>query len=129
MSLSSLFDLFFPHLTGLDIHEAHRHGRTVHITGATTSRAARRPACQHTARRVHSRSERRLADTPASGQEILTHLRARRFFCAHPLRTDDLRRTTPTPDPPLRPPHPAPAPTAHPPGMALGGRARRPRRP
>ncbi|MFD6094899.1 ISL3 family transposase [Nocardiopsis flavescens] len=55
----------------------------MHITAATTSRAARCPACQHPARRVHCRYERRLADTPASGQEILIHLRVRRFFCDH----------------------------------------------
>ena len=30
---------------------------------------------------MHSRYERKLADTAAGGQEVLIHLQARRFFC------------------------------------------------
>lgn len=33
--------------------------------------------------RVHSRYERKLADTASGGQEVLTHLQARRFFCSN----------------------------------------------
>ena len=83
MSLTSPFNLFFPHLVGLDISGAFRHSQTVHITAATTTRTARCPDCATPSRRVHSRYERRLTNTPASGQEILIHLRVRRFFCDH----------------------------------------------
>jgi transposase len=83
VSLSSLFNLFFPHLAGLDIGTAYRRSRTVHITATTTTRTARCPTCATPSGRVHSRYERRLSDTPASGQETLIHLRARRFFCDH----------------------------------------------
>jgi hypothetical protein len=41
-------------------------------------------------RRVHSRYERRLADTAAGGQETLIHLQVRRFFCCK----DACARTT-----------------------------------
>ncbi len=34
-------------------------------------------------RRVHSRYQRRLADTASGGQEVLIHLQARRFFCGN----------------------------------------------
>jgi len=40
--------------------------------------------------RVHSRYERRLADTAASGQETLVHLQVRRFLC----RNDECARVT-----------------------------------
>jgi hypothetical protein len=38
-------------------------------------------------RRIHSRYERRLADTAPSGQETLIHLQVRRFFCQNNTRT------------------------------------------
>ena len=81
MSLSSLFSLFFPHLTGLRIADAHRSGRTVRIIASTTTRTATCPTCATPSARVHSRYQRRLADTPISAQETLIHLHVRRFFC------------------------------------------------
>ncbi|WP_393916534.1 transposase family protein [Halostreptopolyspora alba] len=42
------------------------------------------PVCAPLSRRVHGRCVRRLADTPVSGQEMLIHLRVRRFFCDVP---------------------------------------------
>lgn len=81
MSFSSLFSLFFPHLTGLRIADAHRSGPTVRITASTTTRTATCPTCAMPSARVHSRYQRRLADTPISAQETLIHLHVRRFFC------------------------------------------------
>lgn len=81
MSLSSLFSLFFPHLTGLRITDAHRSGSTVRITVSTTTRTATCPTCAMPSARIHSRYQRRLADTPISTQETLIHLHVRRFFC------------------------------------------------
>jgi hypothetical protein len=34
-------------------------------------------------RRVHSRYERKLAETGSGGQEVLIHLQTRRFFCGN----------------------------------------------
>ena len=41
------------------------------------------PGCGVVSRRVHSRYERRLADTASGSQEVLIHLQARRFFCSN----------------------------------------------
>jgi transposase len=54
---------------------------SVRIRARTRAREARCPACGVRSSRVHSRYERRLADTAAGGQETLICLRVRRFFC------------------------------------------------
>jgi len=41
------------------------------------------PGCGAVSRQVHSSYERQLADTASSGQEVLIHLQARRFFCGN----------------------------------------------
>ena len=41
------------------------------------------PSCGVVSRRVHSRYQRRLADTASGGQEVLIHMEARRFFCGN----------------------------------------------
>ena len=41
------------------------------------------PGCGVVSRRVHSRYERKLADTASGCQEVLIHLQARRFFCGN----------------------------------------------
>ncbi len=41
------------------------------------------PGCGVVSRRVHSRYERKLADTASGGQEVLIYLQARRFFCSN----------------------------------------------
>ena len=49
----------------------------------TCAREAACPGCGVVSRRVHSRYQRKLADTASGGQEVLIHLRARRFFCSN----------------------------------------------
>ncbi|WP_344161898.1 transposase family protein [Nocardiopsis rhodophaea] len=57
---------------------------SIRITAATTGPDAFCPVCATPSRRVHSRYERCLADTPVSGQELLVHLHVRRYFCDAP---------------------------------------------
>jgi transposase len=45
--------------------------------------AAACPACGAVSRRVHSRYERRLSDTPVAGQQTMIELQVRRFFCGN----------------------------------------------
>jgi transposase len=56
-------------------------GRSVRVQAATTTPAAACPACGQISSRVHSRYERRLADTAVAGREVVIQLRVRRFFC------------------------------------------------
>jgi transposase len=65
-------------------------GESVRIQAATAGQEADCPACGVTSRRVHSRYERRLADTGTGGREMLIHLQVRRFFC----RNDACERIT-----------------------------------
>jgi transposase len=71
----------FPHLAGLPVERVFAAGKSVRIRARTAGVAAACPACGVASRRVHSRYERRLADTAVGGQETLIHLRVRRFFC------------------------------------------------
>jgi transposase len=45
------------------------------------SRRSRCPQCHGAMRRVHSRSQRRVAEVPLPGQPVYLHLQVRRFFC------------------------------------------------
>ncbi|MGH3223520.1 MAG: ISL3 family transposase [Streptosporangiaceae bacterium] len=56
-------------------------GKSVRIRARSSSAGSDCPACGVRSVRVHSRYERRLADTAAGGQETLVHLQVRRFFC------------------------------------------------
>lgn len=56
-------------------------GRSVRIAVASEAGKAGCPACGVFSARVHSRYERRVADMAVGGQELMIHLRARRFVC------------------------------------------------
>jgi hypothetical protein len=56
-------------------------GRSIRIQASTTTAAAACPACRRVSRRVHSRYERRLADTAVAGRKVVIQLRVRRSFC------------------------------------------------
>jgi hypothetical protein len=71
----------FPHLAGVSVERVCTAGKSVRIRASTSGACSACPACGVASRRVHSRYERRLADTAASGQETLIHLQVRRFFC------------------------------------------------
>jgi transposase len=55
----------------------------VHVLARACVSEAACPGCGVVSRRVHSRYERKLADTASGGQEVLIYLRARRFFCGN----------------------------------------------
>jgi len=58
-------------------------GRSVHVLARTSATEAACPGCGVMSRRVHSRYQRKLADTASGGQEVLIHLDARRFICGN----------------------------------------------
>jgi transposase len=70
-----------PQLAGVCIERVFRAGKSVHIRVRTSGPCPACPECGVVSHRVHSRYQRRLADTAASGQETLIHLQVRRFFC------------------------------------------------
>jgi len=53
------------------------------VLARTCASEAACPGCGVVSRRVHSRYQRKLADTASGGQEVLIHLLARRFFCGN----------------------------------------------
>jgi hypothetical protein len=57
-------------------------GRYMCWPGLFASEAAC-PGCGAVSRRVHSRYQRKLADTVNGGHEVLMHLQAQRFFCGN----------------------------------------------
>lgn len=58
-------------------------GESVRIEAAAEGGKAACPDCGVFSARVHSRYERRLADTAVGGQELTIHLKARRFLCGN----------------------------------------------
>jgi transposase len=71
----------FPHLAGLRVERVFTRGRPVRITVASEAGKAACPDCGVYSARVHSRYERRLSDMAVGGQDLMIHLRARRFMC------------------------------------------------
>jgi transposase len=72
---------WLPHLAGLRVDRVFLKGSTIRIEAATTSQHAECPQCGSTSERVHSRYQRRLADTGIGGRPALLVLTVRRFFC------------------------------------------------
>jgi transposase len=68
-------------MSGLRITNVSRSGSSLRVEAESSSIAARCPLCSTPSRRVHSRYERHLLDTPIAGQETVVRLRVRRFFC------------------------------------------------
>jgi transposase len=73
----------FPHLACLSVERVFRAGRSVRIQASTCGMQGVCPACGAVSGRVHSFYERRLSDTAVAGQEVMIHLRVRRFFCGN----------------------------------------------
>jgi hypothetical protein len=72
---------WLPHLAGLRVDRVFLKGSTIRIEATATSPRAVCPGCGSTCARVHSRYERRLADTGIGGRSALLVLSVRRFFC------------------------------------------------
>ena len=75
--------VLFPHLAGLVVEQVFAAGKTVQLLARTCAGEAACPGCGVVSRRVHSRYQRRLADTASGCQEVLIRLQARRFFCGN----------------------------------------------
>jgi hypothetical protein len=73
--------VLFPHLAGLRVERVFTRGRSVRIAVASEAGKAACPDCGVYSARVHSRYERRLSDMAVGGQDLMIHLRARRFMC------------------------------------------------
>jgi transposase len=71
----------FPHLGGFRLLELTSHTHLLSLTLARTSPHARCPLCRKSARRVHSRYSRRVADLPLGCRRVCLRFRVRRFFC------------------------------------------------
>ena len=73
--------MLFPHLAGIRVRDACARTLSVRLHGEAVASTAACSACGVTARRVHSRYERVVSDSPAGGREVELRLRIRRFFC------------------------------------------------
>jgi transposase len=71
----------FPQLAGLRVERLLVLDGVVHIETRGAAATARCPSCGRRSRRVHSRYRRRVTDEPLGGQQVVIHLRVRRFFC------------------------------------------------
>ena len=72
---------WLPHLAGVRVDRVLLKGSTIRLEATTTSPRTECPACGNASERVHSRYERRLADTGIGGRPALVVLTVRRFFC------------------------------------------------
>jgi transposase len=73
--------VLFPHLAGLRVERVFTRGRSVRLAVISEAGKATCPDCGVFSARVHSRYERRLADMAVGGQDLMIHLRVRRFMC------------------------------------------------
>jgi len=70
-----------PHLASLRIDGLVERGAGVVLNARLRSEEAACTRCKSTSSRVHSRYQRRLADTPIGGRPVQLRLQIRRFFC------------------------------------------------
>ncbi|MFC5647490.1 ISL3 family transposase [Kitasatospora cinereorecta] len=81
MSVDDLLALLFPQFVLLRVDLIRSVGRSIRVHARGRTAGAECPACGGLSERVHSGYERRVTDTAVSGQELVLHLRVRRFFC------------------------------------------------
>ncbi|MEU5386637.1 ISL3 family transposase [Kitasatospora cineracea] len=82
--------LLFPQFALLSVDLIRPVGRSVRVHARGRAPGAECPGCARWSGRVHSGYERRVGDAAVSGQELVLHLRVRRFFCDN----DDCGRRT-----------------------------------
>jgi hypothetical protein len=78
---SKLLNVLLPHLTAVRVDELSHEEGVVCIHARAHADEAMCPACGNASARVHAWYERRLADTPVAGQQVLIRLRVRKFIC------------------------------------------------
>lgn len=73
--------VLFPHLAALRIEALSHEGGLVCLQALAETDTATCPECGNLSARVHGWYGRRLADAPVASQQVLIHLRVRRFVC------------------------------------------------
>ena len=77
-------DLFLHGLAELFLEAFQLSAQAIHLTVTSVQTAATCPRCGQSARRVHSRYARQVADLPCAGIPVTWTLKVRRFFCDNP---------------------------------------------
>jgi transposase len=78
---AKLLDVLFPHLAAVRVEGLSHEKGVVCIRARAEADEAVCPACGNASARVHGWYERRLADAPVAGQQVLIRLRVRKFIC------------------------------------------------
>ncbi len=76
--------VLLPHLAGVEVENAEVIGTRLCIWARARAADAACPRCGAQSARVHSRYQRRLADTAAGGRPVMIRVMVRRFFCDAP---------------------------------------------
>lgn len=76
--------VLLPQLAGVEVERIEQVGGVLRISARTASSPVACPSCGSVSSRVHSRYERRLADTAVGGQRTAIVLEVRRLFCDEP---------------------------------------------
>jgi transposase len=76
--------VLLPHLAGVAVEKTEVAGGRVCVWARARASTAACRGCGRSSDRVHSRYERRLADTAIGGRRVVIRLMMRRFFCAAP---------------------------------------------
>jgi transposase len=79
-----VLEVLLPHLAGVVVERAEVAGALLCVRARARAGEAACPGCGCWSGRVHSRYERRLADTAVGGRRVVIRLGVRRFFCASP---------------------------------------------
>jgi transposase len=73
-----------PHLAGVVAETAELAGGRLCVWAHARADHGVCPRCEQSSARVHSSYQRRLADVPVGGHQVVIRLRVRRFFCGNP---------------------------------------------
>ena len=76
--------MLFPHLRGFRLLSFQREAERVVLTCERITRTAVCPVCGSVAQRIHSRYQRTIWDLPLHQQQVVLHLRVRKFYCDQP---------------------------------------------
>jgi transposase len=77
-------ELLLPHLAGVVAEAAELAGGRLYIRARARADHGVCPRCEQPSARVHSTYQRRLADAPVGGHQVVIRLGVRRFFCGNP---------------------------------------------
>ncbi|MBT2404450.1 MULTISPECIES: ISL3 family transposase [unclassified Streptomyces] len=81
MTVDDLLATLFPQFVLLRVDAIRTAGQSVRVHARGQALGAECPGCGIWSERVHSGYERHVSETAVCGQELVLHLRVRRFFC------------------------------------------------